>query len=439
MVNLNKSLLKFLIFFLFLLSFSFYLLTSNKNEVLIVGPNFYQQHYFVEELNYISDKTGIKIVYKAVNDVDYYLKFGDNNADIVILTDSKSVKEFGNNNTLVDISKLIKKDSYLYENNYLLRQVSSNDGEKIYGYWFRMYNNSMIWFNSNKNTEIDNKEFKNFDEILDFTSENSSITINPWCLSVHSGENQNLLDYETGESSGWIVSNWLENLILSEHGQIFYDLYSNNEVNFSKNEILLSMLDIKKITDNDNFVYGGKDYILKNTVSQSAKNLIDDDKNCFLSWIGFDFLRYVTFENINFENINYLKFPSEVNPDMVVGFGDIFGLLNDKVNSQIVFKNLVSDEFGIIWASKNDSLFVSSNPYFDTNVYTNTLIQNMFIDMKKSIINNEFRIDASMLMNNGTGRKITWTSLRKLILISKEEILDLAEEIDKRIKRELGS
>lgn len=439
MVNLNKSLLKFLIFFLFLLSFSFYLLTSNKNEVLIVGPNFYQQHYFVEELNYISDKTGIKIVYKAVNDVDYYLKFGDNNADIVILTDSKSVKEFGNNNTLVDISKLIKKDSYLYENNYLLRQVSSNDGEKIYGYWFRMYNNSMIWFNSNKNTEIDNKEFKNFDEILDFTSENSSITINPWCLSVHSGENQNLLDYETGESSGWIVSNWLENLILSEHGQIFYDLYSNNEVNFSKNEILLSMLDIKKITDNDNFVYGGKDYILKNTVSQSAKNLIDDDKNCFLSWIGFDFLRYVTFENINFENINYLKFPSEVNPDMVVGFGDIFGLLNDKVNSQIVFKNLVSDEFGIIWASKNDSLFVSSNPYFDTNVYTNTLIQKMFIDMKKSIINNEFRIDASMLMNNGTGRKITWTSLRKLILISKEEILDLAEEIDKRIKRELGS
>lgn len=439
MVNLNKSLLKFLIFFLFLLSFSFYLLTSNKNEVLIVGPNFYQQHYFVEELNYISDKTGIKIVYKAVNDVDYYLKFGDNNADIVILTDSKSVKEFGNNNTLVDISKLIKKDSYLYENNYLLRQVSSNDGEKIYGYWFRMYNNSMIWFNSNKNTEIDNREFKNFDEILDFTSENSSITINPWCLSVHSGENQNLLDYETGESSGWIVSNWLENLILSEHGQIFYDLYSNNEVNFSKNEILLSMLDIKKITDNDNFVYGGKDYILKNTVSQSAKNLIDDDKNCFLSWIGFDFLRYVTFENINFENINYLKFPSEVNPDMVVGFGDIFGLLNDKVNSQIVFKNLVSDEFGIIWASKNDSLFVSSNPYFDTNVYTNTLIQNMFIDMKKSIINNEFRIDASMLMNNGTGRKITWTSLRKLILISKEEILDLAEEIDKRIKRELGS
>lgn len=439
MVNLNKSLLKFLIFFLFLLSFSFYLLTSNKNEVLIVGPNFYQQHYFVEELNYISDKTGIKIVYKAVNDVDYYLKFGDNNADIVILTDSKSVKEFGNNNTLVDISKLIKKDSYLYENNYLLRQVSSNDGEKIYGYWFRMYNNSMIWFNSNKNTEIDNREFKNFDEILDFTFENSSITINPWCLSVHSGENQNLLDYETGESSGWIVSNWLENLILSEHGQIFYDLYSNNEVNFSKNEILLSMLDIKKITDNDNFVYGGKDYILKNTVSQSAKNLIDDDKNCFLSWIGFDFLRYVTFENINFENINYLKFPSEVNPDMVVGFGDIFGLLNDKVNSQIVFKNLVSDEFGIIWASKNDSLFVSSNPYFDTNVYTNTLIQNMFIDMKKSIINNEFRIDASMLMNNGTGRKITWTSLRKLILISKEEILDLAEEIDKRIKRELGS
>ena len=199
------------------------------------------------------------------------------------------------------------------------------------------------------------------------------------------------------------------------------------------------MLDIKKLTEHDNFVYGNKEYILKNTVSQSAVNLIDENNSCFLSWIGFDFLRYITFEDYNFENIDYKKFPSEINPEMVVGFGDIFGLLNNNAKSKIVFQNLIDENFGKIWASKEDTLFVSANSNFDENIYKNDLLKSMFLDVKYSILNNQFRIDASMLMKNGVGKKIIWTSLREFIYVNSESILDITEEIDRRIKNELGS
>lgn len=439
MVIFKNKYLKLLLSFFLFISISFFLVSSGKNKVVIVGPNFAQQAYFEEELSEISKKTGIKIEYYSVNDIEYYLSYGDNKADIVLLTDSKLVKEFGNSGKLVDITNLIDEDSFLFENHYLLSNISSDDGHEIYGYWFRMYNNSMIWFNDEKNSDISTKEFKNFDDILDFTTSNASRSVNPWCLSIHSGENQNLLDYETGESSGWIVSNWLENLILSEHGQQFYDLFANNEVSFSNEKVILSMLDIKKLTDHENIVFGNKEYILKNTVSQSAVNLIDENNTCFLSWIGFDFLRYITFEDYNFENISYIKFPSELNPEMVVGFGDIFGLLNNDTNSKIVFQNLINENFGKIWASKEDTLFVSADSNFDENIYKNDLLKKMFLDVKYSILNNQFRIDASMLMKNGVGKKIIWTSLREFIYVNSESVLDITEEIDRRIKNELGS
>lgn len=439
MVIFKNKYLKLLLSFFLFISISFFLVSSGKNKVVIVGPNFAQQAYFEEELSEISKKTGIKIEYYSVNDIEYYLSYGDNKADIVLLTDSKLVKEFGNSGKLVDITNLIDEDSFLFENHYLLSNISSDDGHEIYGYWFRMYNNSMIWFNDEKNSDISTKEFKNFDDILDFTTSNASRSVNPWCLSIHSGENQNLLDYETGESSGWIVSNWLENLILSEHGQQFYDLFANNEVSFSNEKVILSMLDIKKLTDHENIVFGNKEYILKNTVSQSAVNLIDENNTCFLSWIGFDFLRYITFEDYNFENISYIKFPSELNPEMVVGFGDIFGLLNNDTNSKIVFQNLINENFGKIWASKEDTLFVSADSNFDENIYKNDLLKKMFLDVKYSILNNQFRIDASMLMKNGVGKKIIWTSLREFIYVNSESVVDITEEIDRRIKNELGS
>ena len=256
MVVFKNKFLKIFLSIFVLLGVCFYIVISNESKVIIVGPNFVQQAYFEDELNLITKNTGIKIEYFAVNDVEYYLSYGDNKADIVLLSDSKLVKEFGKSGKLLDISNLIEKESFLFENQYLLSHVSSDDSKEIYGYWFRMFNNSMIWFNNKKNSEISGIEFKNFDEILAFTSISASETVNPWCLSIHSGENQNLLEYEIGESSGWIVSNWLENLILSEHGQQFYDQYSDNEISFSNNKVVLSMLDIKKLTEYDNFIYG---------------------------------------------------------------------------------------------------------------------------------------------------------------------------------------
>ena len=52
-----------------------------------------------------------------------------------------------------------------------------------------------------------------------FTKEFSSSGNHLWCL-----------DIESGASTGWIATNWLEDLILHQQGPEIYDQWSNQEI-----------------------------------------------------------------------------------------------------------------------------------------------------------------------------------------------------------------
>ena len=113
----------------------------------------------------------------------------------------------------------------------------------------------MIWYNVDRYKELGSPNFESFDEIIEFTKLNSTKNNELWCLTIDSAENQPLLDYEYGESTGWIVSNWLENIVLANYGTTIYDNWVKNEIKFSDDEIALSLLDIGKIVHNEGTVY----------------------------------------------------------------------------------------------------------------------------------------------------------------------------------------
>ena len=60
------------------------------------------------------------------------------------------------------------------------------------------------------------------------------------------------------------------------------------------------------------------------------------------------------------------------------------------------------------------------------------------MQIKEALNMNLFRYDGSMLMKNGTGKKILWTTLRQFITKSNDYLEQVTEEIDIRIKREIS-
>jgi alpha-glucoside transport system substrate-binding protein len=257
-------------------------------------------------------------------------------------------------------------------------------------------------------------------------------------LTIDSAENQPLLDYEYGESTGWIVSNWLENIVLANYGTTIYDNWVKNEIKFSDDEIVLSLLDIGKIVHNEGTVYKGKEYLIRSQISKSASNLLDENSTCVFSLMGHHAINYMPQNKTFGEDYNFFKFPSINYSNMVVGIGDTVSLLNDNPSSMEVYAEIVSATFGETWASKIDSQYVSPRTDFDISKYKNEFAKKEYIQIKDSLSMNLFRYDGSMLMKNGTGKKILWTTLRDFITQSNNYLEQVTEEIDVRIKRELS-
>ena len=61
---------------------------------------------------------------------------------------------------------------------------------------------------------------------------------------------------QSGASTGWIATNWLEDLILSEYGSDVYDNWSNQDTVSSSDEILNSINNIGKLVFTENAIYG---------------------------------------------------------------------------------------------------------------------------------------------------------------------------------------
>ena len=430
----NKSLF-YLIFIL--VTFVFSVIGNTQTDVVIVGPDFEQQDYFIEELEAISIKTGHKITYIPLNDVYAYLNNNLNEPDIVILTDIQSLKILGESETLLPVNQFYSQLEIENYSQHLIDLVSSEDNSKLYGHWIRLFNNSLIWFNVDRYNQNGAPEFKTFDEIIEFTKENSKEGNELWCLAIDSAENQPLLDYEYGESSGWIISNWLENIVLSNYGPEIYDLWSQNELKFSDQEIILSLLDVGKIIHNENQIFKGKEYFIRSQVSNSPKNLASDSSTCVFSLSGHHSINDFPSDKNFGEDYDFFNFPSDEYSEMVVGFGDTLSLLNYDKPTVEVYKSLISSDFGEIWASKQDTLFISSRSDFNLETYNNPLASKQFIQIRDSLKSNLFRYDASMLMLNGTGKKILWTSLRKFATLSNAYLPEITEEIDMKIKREI--
>jgi len=433
MVGSTKN---FLLIFLFTtLSFSFF--AYQPNDVVIVGPTFPQEDYFIEELNLISEKTGYKITYISLNDVAYYLQNNPDKADLALLTSPQSLQDLGNLNVLRSVNDFYDENSEDFYSNYLINLISSEDNSLKYGHWLRLFSNSMIWYNVERYKALGSPTFESFDEIIEFTNLNSTKDNELWCLSIDSAENQPLLDYEYGESAGWIVSNWLENIVLANYGTNIYDNWVKNDIKFSDDEITLSLLDIGKIVHSDGNVYRGKEYLIRSQVSTSAANLLDEDSSCVFSLMGHHAINHIPQSKNFVEDYDFFYFPSQDYSNMVVGIGDTVSLLNYDAPSLEVYAELISASFGQIWASKIDSQYVSARTDFDKNKYNNEFTKKEYIQIKDSLSMNLFRYDGSMLMEKGTGQKILWTTLRQFVTQSNDYLEQVTEEIDTRIKREL--
>ena len=412
---------QFLLIFIFI-TIAFSIVAYQPIDVVIAGPQMTDLEKFELELKNIEDSTGIKIKYETYSDIETHLIENNNSdVDIAIIPNPQGVTNLGERGIVLSIDRIISKETMeSYYPKHLQEITTSDISNKNFGAFFRLFPNSLIWYSVEKYKEIGSPKFNSYNELLEFTNNYSKEYEDLWCL-----------DIESGASTGWIATNWLEDIILNNYGAEIYDQWSNQKILSSEAEILNSINNIGKLVFIENAVYGSNKRIVRKEFRNNYKNLLNKEVDCIFSWGGHYATLYIP-ENKQFKtDYDFFKFPSPHNS--IVGIGDILTVLNYDEETKIVFDKLIDESFGKNWMSHTDSSYIPAN-LKNTNYIANPLTSKERDLIINSLKDNSFRYDASELMERKIGADALWVALKNYIDIGRErayrEIEDITEELD---------
>ena len=418
-MKLKKHIIFLAIFISTTVTFS--IIAYQPNDIVVGGPNFPQLEYFIEELDLISKQLDIKIEYKTYNDIETYLIENSNHSlDLAILPNPQGAVNLGQRGIAVPI-EMILDDVYIKENfSEHLRSITTSKIDNLnYGAWFRVIPNSLVWYDVSKYQDLGSPVFNTYEEMIDFTQQNSLRDHPLWCL-----------DIESGASTGWIATNWLEDTILHKFGPDVYDAWFKQDKLSSSEEVTLSILDIGKLIFIENAVYGGHKRIVRKEFRNNYRNLLDNEIPCIFTWSGH-FASYYFPETAEYgKDYDFFKLPSKNYKDAMVGIGDVVVTLNNNSNTIDVTKSLVSVDFGKNWLGKNDSQYISANMNSRIESLKNPMIIKETNLIKASFKKDLFRYDASELMERRIGSDSLWYALKKYIELKSLYIDEVTEELD---------
>jgi len=393
----------------------------SPNEILIAGPYFPQIEYFENELELISKDMNIKITYIPLSDVETEIIEGNNtdNFDIAIIPNPQGVVNLGERGFLYPITIALEEEKIQKNySNHLQNIMTSDQDNNMYGVLFRLIPNSLIWYDVEKYKEIGSPKFNDFEEMVIFTKENVSNGNPLWCM-----------DIESGASTGWIASNWLEDVVLHEYGPNVYDKWSEQKITPKNNDIKSSISSIGEILFIDNAIYGGRERIISKEFRNNYRNLVDRDNTCVFSWSGHFAKMYFPSDKTYGIDYDFFKFPSTKNRNAMVGLGDSLVILNSSEESIEVFNSLTSNEFGQDWTSHRDSMFISANKNSIINEIKNPLLLKETTLIRNALNEDLFRYDASELMERRIGADHLLTALKKYILSGNLVINLISQEL----------
>ena len=417
---MNKKIIFFSLTVLITTVFS--LFANDPPEVVIIGPEFHEQQYFVEELNIIANDLGIKIKYEPVADAETFIIDNPNSSSsIAIIPNPQGVVNLAERKSIYSLDDVLVDNNSIFNlyPNHLSSIVSHEDS--IYGGWTRLFPNSLIWYDISK-FEQHNVKFDSFETLLEGTKKIADNGTSPWCANS-----------ESAASTGWVQTNWMEDVLLTKYGPKVYDEWSKLKINASNVKIFLSIKHIEDFIFYDNHIYNGPGSITDKEFRNLPKVLLDDTTECFMSWSGHYFRYYIP------EDYQYLKDFAVTNvpkinfENSVVGIGDNIVLTKDNELSKKVISKILSKNFGEIWSSYQDTEFISANQNFNKQIINNELTKYEYSIVHDALQKDLFRYDASEIMARRIGSNLLWELFREYVREGPQNLVKLLNQLDKEI------
>ena len=279
---------------------------------------------FDASLDAFRDATGINVVYSGITNYETVLGVrvdGDLAPDIAQIAQPGRMRTFQANGNLVDLDTVL--DGAAVRANYGEGFIadSSVDG-KLYGLYYSQNFKSIVWY---PNAAFEDAGYAapttwaELQALVDKIKADGNGA--PWCTSI-----------EHGDVTGWVATDWLEDVLLRTAPVETYDQWAAHEVPFTDPAVVTALDTVGEMWFTEGNTYGGAERIAGTWVGDSQTPMFDDPPKCWLhkqaAWIP-DFWPEGTVAGVD---SSFFYFPG-IDPaygNPVLGAADQFVMFNDR-------------------------------------------------------------------------------------------------------------
>ena len=224
----------------------------------------------------------------------------------------------------------------------------------------------------------------------------------PWCLGV-----------ESGSSTGWTATDWIEDYVLRMSGAEDYRMWAAGEILFHSDLFNQAALKFKSVWDPADNVAGGAQAVASTSFATVDDGMFTSNPNCYLMRQGSFFTGFLPLnvqENMDSE-VGVFPLPAtEGGTQGVVGRAELAAAFTKDADVQAVLNRMLSDLFGGTWAKAGG--WLSPHITFDGRKYPNETVRSIAAILYSAQV---FVYDASDLMPENVGNGAFTQSVTKWI------------------------
>lgn len=344
-------------------------------------------------------ETGIQVRYEGSDAFATLLSVradGGNAPDVALFPQPGLMADFARSGALVPLDSFLTADQLTaaYDDNWL--ELGSVDGQ-IYGLWARADVKSLVWYNPQAFAAAGYTIPTTWDQLLALSDQIVADGSTPWCLGI-----------ESGAATGWVGTDWVEDMLLRTAGPEVYDQWVSHAIPFTDPRVKAAVEQFGNIALNPDYVVGGSVGVISIPFGDSPTPLFTDPPGCYLHRQANFIASFFPSDVVVGENVSVFQLPG-IDPqfgDPVLVGGTVFAMFSDRPEVRALMTYLASAQPHQIWVGLEN--YISPHRQVTADDYTDELTR-----LQAEILANAeiVRFDGSDLMPGEVGTGTFWTGM----------------------------
>jgi len=311
--------------------------------------------------------TGNTVQYEGTRDLTAVLKTrvqGGNPPDIAILPNPGLMVEYAKDGKLVALDGIL--DMTQMKADYAKAWLDTGSyGGKLYGVILKAANKGTVWYNPKAFQAKGYTPPKTWAEMIALSDKIVADGGTPWSVAT-----------ESGAATGWSLTDWIAQIVLTQSGPDVYDKWVKHEIPWTDPAIKKAFETFGQIATKKGYVLGGADGILATNFVNGCYPLYEEPPKAYMYYLG-DFTEgFITkqFPSVKAgETYDFFPWPSITAQydGGITGGCDVVVVFKDTPQSQSFIKYLASAKAQIIWAKLGG--YTSPNKSVSLEAYPNPI------------------------------------------------------------------